>query len=36
MMLVALKRFTKMEPLNTAAIRERLADKVVQAGGYII
>ncbi len=35
MMLVALKRFTKMEPLNTAAIRERLADKVVQAGGYI-
>jgi hypothetical protein len=35
MMLVALKRFTKMEPLNTAAIRERLADKVVAAGGYI-
>ena len=35
MMLVALKRFTKMEPLNTAAIRERLADKVVAMGGYI-
>ena len=31
----ALKRFTKQEPINTAAIRERLADKVVAAGGYI-
>ena len=35
MALGALKRFTKQEPLNTAAIRERLADKVVAAGGYI-
>jgi hypothetical protein len=34
-MLGALKRFTKMEPLNTAVLRERLADKVVAAGGYI-
>ncbi len=34
-MLGALKRFTKQEPLNTAAIRERLAGKVVEAGGYI-
>ncbi|MDX2029896.1 MAG: acyl-CoA dehydrogenase family protein [Blastocatellia bacterium] len=34
-MLSALKRFTKQEPLNTAAVRERLADKVVAAGGYI-
>lgn len=34
-LLAALKRFTKQDPLNTAAIRERLADKVVEAGGYI-
>jgi alkylation response protein AidB-like acyl-CoA dehydrogenase len=34
-MLAALRRFTKQEPINTAAIRERLADKVVSAGGYI-
>ena len=25
----------KQEPLNTAAIRERLSNKVVEAGGYI-
>ena len=35
MMLMALRRLTKQEPLNTAAIRERLSDKVVAAGGYI-
>ncbi len=34
-MLAALRRFTKQEPVNTAAIRERLADKVVEHGGYI-
>ncbi|MFN0087087.1 MAG: acyl-CoA dehydrogenase family protein [Blastocatellia bacterium] len=34
-MLSALKRFTKQEPLNTAAIRERLAGKIVESGGYI-
>ncbi len=34
-MLSALKRFTKQDPLNTAALRERLANKVVEAGGYI-
>lgn len=34
-MLTALRRLTKQEPLNTAAIRERLSDKVVEAGGYI-
>ncbi len=34
-MLAALRRFTKVEPINTSAIRERLADKVVEAGGYI-
>lgn len=34
-LLAALRRFTKQDPLNTAAIRERLADKVVEAGGYI-
>ena len=31
----ALRRLTKQEPLNTAAVRERLADKAVAAGGYI-
>lgn len=34
-MLAALRRFTKQEPLNTAALRERLADQVVAARGYI-
>ncbi|MFN0122710.1 MAG: acyl-CoA dehydrogenase family protein [Blastocatellia bacterium] len=34
-MLSALKRFTKQEPLNTMAIRNRLADKIVEAGGYL-
>jgi alkylation response protein AidB-like acyl-CoA dehydrogenase len=34
-MLSALKRFTKQEPLNTSAIRERLSNKIVEAGGYI-
>ncbi len=34
-LLAALRRFTKQEPLNTAAIRESLADRVVEAGGYI-
>jgi alkylation response protein AidB-like acyl-CoA dehydrogenase len=34
-MLAALRRFTRQDPLNTAAIRERLADKVVASGGYI-
>jgi alkylation response protein AidB-like acyl-CoA dehydrogenase len=35
MLLAALRRFTKAAPLNTALIRERLADKVVENGGYI-
>jgi alkylation response protein AidB-like acyl-CoA dehydrogenase len=34
-MLAALRRFTKQDPINTAAIRESLADQVVEAGGYI-
>ena len=34
-MLAALRRFTKYTPINTSAIRERLADKVVEAGGYL-
>jgi alkylation response protein AidB-like acyl-CoA dehydrogenase len=34
-MLAALRRFTKYTPVNTAAVRERLADRVVQAGGYL-
>jgi alkylation response protein AidB-like acyl-CoA dehydrogenase len=35
MLLAALRRFTKFNPINTAQIRERLADKVVESGGYI-
>lgn len=35
MLLAALRRFTKQTPINTSAIRERLADKAVEAGGYI-
>ncbi len=34
-MLAALRRFTRQEPINTAAIRERLSDKVVASRGYI-
>ncbi len=34
-LLAALRRFTKYTPINTAAIRERLSDQVVAAGGYI-
>jgi alkylation response protein AidB-like acyl-CoA dehydrogenase len=34
-MLAALRRFTKQDPINTAAIRESLADRVVEAGSYI-
>jgi alkylation response protein AidB-like acyl-CoA dehydrogenase len=34
-MLAALRRFTKQDPINTAQIRESLADQVVEAGGYI-
>ncbi len=35
MLLAALRRFTKFTPLNTSAIRERLADRVVASGGYM-
>ncbi len=35
MQLSALKRFTKMMPINTVEIRRRLADKVVEAEKYI-
>ncbi|MEP7271125.1 MAG: acyl-CoA dehydrogenase family protein [Acidobacteriota bacterium] len=35
MLLAALRRFTKITPINTSAIRNRLADKVVASGGYI-
>ena len=34
-LLAALKRFAKQTPINTAAIRERLADRVVAQAGYI-
>src|SRR5882672_9797171 len=34
-LLAALRRFTKYTPINTSAIRTRLADRVVAAGGYI-
>lgn len=35
MLLAALRRFTKYTPINTSALRESLADKVVAAGGYL-
>ena len=35
MLLAALRRFTKFTPFNTAQVRERLADRVVENGGYI-
>ena len=35
MLLAALRRFTRLSPLNTAQIREKLADKIVENGGYI-
>jgi alkylation response protein AidB-like acyl-CoA dehydrogenase len=34
-LLAALRRWTKYTPFNTAALRERLADKVVASGGYL-
>lgn len=34
-LLSALRRFTKMTPLNTSALRNKIAGKVVEAGGYI-
>jgi alkylation response protein AidB-like acyl-CoA dehydrogenase len=34
-LLAALRRWTKYTPFNTAAVRERLADKVVASGGYL-
>jgi hypothetical protein len=34
-LLAALRRFTKYTPINTSAIRTRLADRAVAAGGYI-
>jgi len=34
MLLAALKRFTKQDPLNTAAMSERIADHVVANAGY--
>ena len=35
-LLAALKRFTKFTPLNTSAIRTRLADRAIANGGYAI
>lgn len=34
MMLMGLKRFTKIDPLNTVELRRKIADKVVEEGGY--
>jgi alkylation response protein AidB-like acyl-CoA dehydrogenase len=35
MMLAALRRLMKVTPINTVAIRRRLADATVQRGGYL-
>lgn len=34
-MLMALRPLTRQDLINTAALRERPADKVVEVGGYI-
>src|SRR6266542_185064 len=34
-LLAALRRFTKYTPINASAVRTRLADRAVAAGGYI-
>ena len=33
-MLAALRRLFKMTPINTAALRRRIADETVARGGY--
>jgi hypothetical protein len=34
-MLAALRRLNKVVPINTAALRRKLADETVARGGYI-
>jgi len=34
-MLAALRRVMKMAPINTVALRRRLADETVACGGYV-
>ena len=34
-MLAALRRLSKVTPVNTVALRRRLADEAVARGGYI-
>ena len=34
MMLMGLKRFTKMEPFNTKGARQNIAVRLIEAGGY--
>ena len=35
MMLAALRRLMKVAPINTVALRRRLADETVARGGYL-
>ena len=34
-LLAALRRFTKLQPMNTAAARQRIADELIQANKYV-
>jgi hypothetical protein len=36
MMLLGVKRFTKLEPMNTKDARRRIADKLIQDGRYTL
>ena len=34
-LLAALRRFTKMPPMNTIAARQRIADEMIEANKYV-
>ena len=34
-LLAALRRFTKLQPMNTVAARQRIADELIQANKYV-
>ena len=35
MLLAALRRFTKLQPMNTIAARQRIADEMIKANKYV-